>query len=147
MLHFSKSKYCLHIQCPKILWLKKYKPEGQLIFTQENKKYLSNACALRDAFYSEAVLEGRVLRCDSEHNLHVDLGCMRGIIPRNEGALGIEDGTVRDIALISRVNKPVVFVVTGFTENEDGETVAYLSRRKVQEDCMNEYISTKIKSR
>lgn len=122
--------------------MKKYKPEGQLIFTQENKKYLSNACALRDAFYSEAVLEGRVLRCDSEHNLHVDLGCMRGIIPRNEGALGIEDGTVRDIALISRVNKPVVFVVTGFTENENGETVAYLSRRKVQEDCMNEYIST-----
>ena len=27
MFHFSKSKYCLHIQCPKILWLKKYKPE------------------------------------------------------------------------------------------------------------------------
>lgn len=26
-MNFSKSKYCLHIQCPKILWLKKYKPE------------------------------------------------------------------------------------------------------------------------
>ena len=24
MFHFSKSKYFLHIQCPKILWLKKY---------------------------------------------------------------------------------------------------------------------------
>ena len=63
------------------------------------------------------------MRCDGEHNLHVDLGCMKGIIPRNEGALGIEEGTVRDIALISRVNKPVSFVITGFS-SENGETVA-----------------------
>lgn len=121
--------------------MKKFKPEGQLISTDENKKYLSSACALRDACYNEIMLEGRVLRCDSEHNLHIDLGCMKGIIPRNEGAIGIEDGTVRDIALISRVNKPVVFAVTGFDENEKGETVAVLSRRKVQNECMNEYIS------
>ena len=65
---------------------------------------------------------------------------MKGIIPRNEGALGIEEGTVRDIALISRVNKPVSFVITGFS-SENGETVAVLSRRRVQEECRKEYIS------
>ena len=27
MLNFSKSKYCLAWQCPKLLWLSKYKPE------------------------------------------------------------------------------------------------------------------------
>ncbi len=122
--------------------MKIFKPEGQIISTEENKKYLSSRFSLRDAFYSEAVLEGRVTRCDSEHNLHVDLGCMKGIIPRNEGAVGIEEGTVRDIALISRVNKPVTFVVTGFRSDGSGETLALLSRRKVQRDCTESYISS-----
>ena len=27
MFYFSKSKYCLAWQCPKLLWLNKYKPE------------------------------------------------------------------------------------------------------------------------
>lgn len=120
--------------------MRTFKPEGQIITTDENKRYLSSVFTLRDAFYAESVLEGRVMRCDSEHNLHVDLGCMKGIIPRVEGAIGIEDGTVRDIALISRVNKPVAFVITGF-RTENGENIAILSRRKVQEECMNSYIS------
>ena len=121
--------------------MKIFKPEGQFISTEENRRYLSSPFALRDAYYSEAFLEGRVTRCDSEHNLHIDLGCMKGIIPRNEGALGIEDGSVRDIALISRVNKPVVFVITGFVTEENGETVAMLSRRRVQQECTESYIS------
>ena len=121
--------------------MKIFKPEGQLITTEENRRYLSNPFSLREAYYSEAFLEGRVTRCDSEHNLHIDLGCMKGIIPRNEGALGIEDGSVRDIALISRVNKPVVFVITGFVTEENGETVAMLSRRRVQQECTESYIS------
>ena len=122
--------------------MKLFKPEGQIISTEENKKYLSSPFALRDAFYSEAFIEGRVTRCDSEHNLHVDLGCMKGIIPRNEGAVGIEEGTVRDIAMISRVNKPVVFVVTGFRTDAVGNTVAMLSRRRVQQECAQSYVSS-----
>ncbi len=118
-----------------------FKPEGQIITTEENRRNLSSAYALRDAHYAGSVLEGRVIRCDGEHNLHVDLGCMKGIIPRAEGAMGIEEGTVRDIALISRVNKPVSFVITGF-RTENGETTAILSRRKVQNECMQTYISS-----
>ncbi len=117
-----------------------FKPEGQISSTEENKRYLSSSFALKEAFYAGAVLEARVVRCDSEHNLHVDLGSMRGIIPRNEGAIGIEEGTVRDIALISRVNKPVTFEITGF-RTENGETVAILSRRRVQENCIKNYVS------
>lgn len=121
--------------------MKNYKPEGRILATEENKRYLSGACALREAFHCGEIMEARVMRCDAEHNLHVDLGCMKGIIPRNEGALGIEDGSVRDIALISRVNKPVAFFITGFEIGEDGETFALLSRRKVQQECMKNYIS------
>lgn len=121
--------------------MRTFKPEGQIITTEENKRFLSSSFALRDAFYAEAMLEGRVMRCDGEHNLHVDLGCMKGIIPRTEGAMGIEEGTVRDIALISRVNKPVSFFITGF-RSDGSENVAMLSRRKVQKECMESYISS-----
>ncbi len=121
--------------------MKIYKPEGQIITTEENKKFLSAQSGIREACYSGAVLEGRVTRCDSEHNLHVDLGCMPGVIPRCEGAVGIDDGTVRDIALISRVNKPVAFTVTGFEKDENGKEIALLSRKKVQQACAGEYVS------
>ncbi len=121
--------------------MKIYKPEGQIIATEENKRFLSGQSGIREACYSGAVLEGRVTRCDSEHNLHVDLGCMAGVIPRCEGAIGIDDGTVRDIALISRVNKPVAFTVTGFEKDADGKEFALLSRKKVQQACSGEYVS------
>jgi small subunit ribosomal protein S1 len=60
---------------------------------------------------------------------------MKGLIPRNEGAIGIEDGTTRDIALISRVNKPICFKVTGFEEG-----TAMLSRKAAQLECIEQYI-------
>lgn len=111
-----------------------------MISTEENRKRTSSVGALHDAFYSGAVIECRVMRCDANHDLHTQLGCMKGIIPRCEGAVGIEDGTVRDIALISRVNKPVSCVVTGFSVTPEGETLALLSRKRVQERCLKEYI-------
>ena len=86
------------------------------------------------------VVEGRVRLCDREHNLHIDLGGMKGIIPRNEGALGIKQGTVRDIALISKVGKRVCCRVVGFHRDSTGEMIAVLSRRLVQEECMRQYI-------
>ncbi len=122
--------------------MKKFKPEGKLINSPENQARMKDKAALMQAFRQGAVLEARVLLCDNEHNLHLDLGAMRGIIPRNEGAIGIDDGTVRDIALISRVNKPVSFTVIGFETDALGEDFAVLSRKKVQQDCYNEYISS-----
>lgn len=121
--------------------MKKYFPENYLIATQENKNILSSKAALKEAFYSGKILECRATVCDKDHNLHVDLGVMKGIIPRDEGAVGIDDGSVRDIAIISRVNKPVVCRIIDFKNDEKGETYAVLSRKSVQQDCMREYIS------
>jgi small subunit ribosomal protein S1 len=73
-------------------------PEGKLYKQNDNKKCLSTLGALADAQIRETVLEAPVIMCDTEHNLIVDLGCIKGIIPRSEGALGIEEGTTRDIA-------------------------------------------------
>ena len=96
--------------------MNRFLPEGCLSRRQENKAAVSTVSALREACARETVLEARATKCDREHNLRVELGPMEGVIPRSEGALGIEDGSVRDIALISRVGKPVCFVVTGSAE-------------------------------
>ena len=90
----------------------KFYPEGHLIDKAENKASMQTPAALSDAMRDGKILEARSIICDNEHNLIVDLKCMRGIIPREEGALGIREGTVRDIAIISRVNKPVCFIIT-----------------------------------
>jgi len=116
-----------------------YRPEGMLIDTPENKRSLSSLAALEQAMQSQKILEARAIVCDSGHNLIVDLGCCKGVIPRAQTVLGIESGTMRDIAIISRVNKPVCFVVTGFGE-KNGEPFALLSRSKVQKKCREQYL-------
>lgn len=125
--------------------MKDYHPEGTLLATDENKKYLSSESMLLQAITSEKILEANVVMCDAEHNLIVELGCMRGIIPRVEGAIGISEGTTRDIALISRVGKPVSFVVTQIKNDFNGKSVAILSRRIAQEKCLS-YIVNNLKS-
>lgn len=117
-------------------------PEGQLIDSFENKNYLKCLAGLAEACENKVILESKAIVCDSHHNLIVDLGCIKGIIPREEGALGIREGTVRDIAIISKVNRPVCFVITGFKKNQHGEDVAVLSRRLAQEICVQNYISS-----
>ena len=91
------------------------------------------------------MLEAPVVMCDAAHNLMVNLGCMKGIIPREEGALGIADGSTRDIALISRVGKPVCFVVTAITADGSGKPYALLSRRRAQELCRNHILTNRKK--
>lgn len=120
--------------------MKKYYPEGILFESKTNKKCMESISNLRECFFGEKILEGKALLCDREHNLHVDLGNIQGIIPREECAVGISDGSVRDIAIISRVNKPVAFKIIDFMDDETGIRTAILSRRAAQEECMESYI-------
>ncbi len=120
--------------------MKKYYPEGIIFETKQNKRNTETVNSLRESFFEEKILEARAVLCDREHNLHIDLGAVKGIMPREECAIGISDGTVRDIAIISRVNRPVAFQITDFSDNENGERVAIVSRRAVQEKCQEEYV-------
>lgn len=122
--------------------MNEFLPEGNLLSTPENSASISTRASLSAAVSSEKILEAPCIICDSKHNLIVGLGCMRGIIPREEGAIGIAEGSTKDIALISRVNKPVCFVVNGFSVDENGEEYAVLSRRKAQVKCLENYIRT-----
>ena len=121
--------------------MKKYYPEGIIFESKSNKRAMESIGNLRECFFAERILEGKVTMCDREHNLYVDLGVIQGVIPREECAIGISDGSVRDIAIISRVNKPVCFKIIDFTDDEQGVRTAILSRRQEQEDCMENYIN------
>lgn len=119
-----------------------YLPEGKLMDTAENIKALSTFSNMTQAKETKQILQAKAVMCDAQHNLIVDLGEIKGVIPRLEGAVGIKEGTVRDIAVISRVNRAVSFVITDFKKNDNGETIAVLSRAKAQRMCLDNYIKT-----
>ncbi len=121
--------------------MKEFLPEGSIINTAENRKYFSNISLLREAAERKTVIEANALICDAEHNLFVDLGNIKAIIPREEGAIGIEEGKTRDIALISRVGKPVCFTVSKVVD-ENGIPTAYLSRKHAQLECLENFYKT-----
>lgn len=121
--------------------MKKYYPEGANANAEEIEKKLGNESELKAAFQNGDILEARAVLCDKEHNLHIDLNGIRGFMPHDECAMGIEDGSVRDIAIISRVNKPVCFKIIDFQDDENGVRTAILSRRVLQRECMEHYIA------
>ena len=121
--------------------MKNYFPEGWSIESSQNKYMISTPSTVYEAMNRGDILEARATMCDFDHNLIVELGCMKGIIPREEGALGIREGKVKDIALISRVGKPVSFVVDTIKPDSNGRLCAWLSRRRAQERCMREYVN------
>mgnify|MGYP003299576432 CR=1 FL=1 len=117
-----------------------YLPEGFLINTTENRKNIDSFENFSKAYREGVPIEARVSFCDCSHNLHIDFGFIEGIIPREECAIGIADGSTKDIAIISRVNKPVKFIIEKIEEQDD-KKVAILSRRKIQEQFTNNYLS------
>ncbi len=121
------------------------RPEGSLINNAVNKNALSSVQGIKDAMVKNIILEGRAALCDKDHNLHIDLGVMKGIIPRNEGAIGIEEGYVRDIALISRVGKSVCFTVEDIRRNSEGKLYAILSRKKAQQKAQMLYVDNLVR--
>ena len=121
--------------------MKKYLPEGKIFNSPENRYYLQSERTMAEAMAQGLILEGHAVLCDSEHNIIVELPFGKGIIPRSEGAIGIQEGKTKDIALLSRVNKTVCFKVTDIV-HEKGEVICRLSRRLAQEECIERYIST-----
>ena len=112
--------------------MKGFNPEGWSGCGKTQDRAFYTETNLKEAITNGEILSATVYMCDSEHNLLVNLGSMKGIIPRKEGAVGIEEGETRDIALISRVGKSVCFTVNEITEDEKGTKVALLSRKTAQ---------------
>ena len=118
----------------------RFLPEGRLLHTPENEAACASRDGLRRAMEEETVLEGVAQLCDGAHNLLVSVGPFTGFLPREEAALGIAEGTTREIAILSRVGKPACFLVTALRADEKGAPTALLSRRAVQERAMDFFL-------
>jgi len=117
-----------------------YKPEGMLVQSFQNTEYISSRRGLELALERGAIIEAGVILCDHNFNLHVALGGkMKGIIPRSEVQFSPREET-KDIAILTRVGKTVCFKVIGFEKDAYGATVAILSRRLAQIECMENYV-------
>ena len=118
-----------------------YLPEGCLLNTPENQEYISSISGLERAFVEGKILESTVSFCDSSFRLHIELNGIMGIMDKEETLYCREGEHSKDIAIITRVGKPISFKVIGF-RRENGIIVAVLSRRKAQEECQKEYLSS-----
>jgi small subunit ribosomal protein S1 len=119
-----------------------YRPEGFYQGADGRENYYSQS-TLEKAQATGKILEGRVTLCDSAFSLYVDLGSMKGKIPKSEAVYDPSGDEVKDIAVITRVGKNVAFKVLSF-DTENGEPIAILSRREAQRDCLHNYLMTLI---
>ena len=120
--------------------MNRFYPEGRLICTAENTAVINGRELMKMAAVQKNVLEARAVMCTPSHDLIVDIPGAKAVIPREEGALGIAEGTARDISMLSRVGKPVCFTVSA--ADTSGDIPFYtLSRADAQRRCTEEYIS------
>lgn len=119
----------------------RYMPEGFLLLKDENEENTFTQASIKKAFLNSEYLEARPYMCDSGHNLHFRLGPVNGFMPYEECAEGIREGTTKDIAILSRVNKPTGFYIEEIIEDSGGMR-AVLSRVRRQRECRECYISS-----
>ena len=116
-------------------------PEGRLLNTEENTALCAREQGLLRAMEEGRVLEGQVLNCTAEHDLTVAVGPFTGRIPRTQAALGIAEGTTKEIAILSRVGKPVCFTVESVVREGD-VLLPILSRARAQRMALNHLLDT-----
>ncbi len=120
------------------MYIEEFLPEGRLINSEKNKALTASKDTLREALHKEQIVEGIAILCDAEHNLTVNFGNFTGVIPHSEAALGIDNGKTREIAIISRVGRPVSCMVTEI--KSDGTVI--LSRKKAQQKALSNFFDT-----
>ncbi len=120
---------------------KNYLPEGTLINEESNKEYLSSLNGLERAFSQGIILESIAQRCDSNLKLTVSLGEYTGYIEREDAQITYEGEQVKDIAVITRVGKPICFKIRDIEYTNDGVPKIKLSRRAAQYECINNKLS------
>lgn len=118
-----------------------YLPEGEKLHTQENLSYISSLSGLERAMREDRILEAVALKCDEDFNLHLNLYGIKAVIPREECLLTHKNEAIKDIAIITRVGKPVCFKVKSI--EQDGDTYkVILSRKDAQIECQSYYLSS-----
>ena len=117
-----------------------YYPEGMFPHTLHASEMSREQ--LKKAYLEGTILEATARSATPAHDLLVDLGSVQGIIPRPDTAIGISDGSVRDIAILSRVGKPVCFKITSIEGLYDPQPRLMLSRKDAQLEALDYLLHT-----
>ncbi len=118
-----------------------YYTEGTLILTEGNREYTESLEGIERAMREGRILEGIATRAGGAHTLTVELGEFSGVIERDEVQLTFGEA-VKDIAVITRVGKPICFKVTSVERRRVGAPLITLSRRAAQLECAEKYLSS-----
>ena len=114
----------------------------QAFRTENNYRNASrlSAAELRAAMASREILQSTALAFDTQRQLRFELGGCRAVMPFGQCADGADTGSVRDIAVLTRVGRPTCFVIEGIDTDENGQPVYRLSRAEAQRMCKAEYL-------
>ena len=114
----------------------------QAFRTENNYRNASrlSAAELRAAMASREILQSTALAFDTQRQLRFELGGCRAVMPFGQCADGADTGSVRDIAVLTRVGRPTCFVIEGIDTDENGQPVYLLSRAEAQRMCKAEYL-------
>lgn len=93
--------------------------------------------ALENGANTGEIFQAMCVKCDEFHNLHLDLGTIRGIIPREETDLGIPAGRTPEGVILSKVGKVVSFRILAF--DHAGNAIA--SRSAAQTEARDYFLS------
>ncbi|MCI2047985.1 MAG: S1 RNA-binding domain-containing protein [Faecalibacterium sp.] len=97
---------------------------------------------VRAAIASGEIVQGTALAFDTQRQLRFDVGGIRAVMPFTECADGAAEGTVRDIAVLTRVGRPTCYVMRKLEEDPDGRPRLLLSRTEAQKRCKEEYLDS-----
>lgn len=115
-----------------------YRPEGNMNIKFKGFKIND----LRRFMQDGTIIEAPATKCDSELNLHFELGIkISGVIPYDEMEYNRNGAKTKNVAVISRVTKTTCFKVINIEEAEDGQYNVTLSRRQAQKECYDNFIS------
>ena len=92
----------------------------QAFRTENNYRNASrlSAAELRAAMASREILQSTALAFDTQRQLRFELGGCRAVMPFGQCADGADTGSVRDIAVLTRVGRPTCFVIEGIDRSK-----------------------------
>ena len=97
---------------------------------------------LRAAMAGREILQATALAFDTQRQLRFELGGVKAVMPFAQCVDGAENGTVRDIAVLTRVGRPTCFVIEGMGTDPAGQPFYRLSRAEAQRMCKAEYLDS-----
>lgn len=117
--------------------MSKYSPE---YMTHRNREEMS-LNAVKQAIRMQSILEARVIKCDSDNNLTIEIGKnIIGIIPFSELEYHPDGTPIKPASATSKVNRHIKYIPISIRK-EDDIFIVDCSRKQVQKICYDNYIS------